>query len=455
MWSDDGEYMYFVKYINSKLSPTGIMRVPKTGGEMELINADYPYLHNSVSPDGKWAASETHYILENGKYKSYIILIDLETKKSKLIAKVGTWLSHPGHVHPSFSQDSKKLTFTFADENDRLWIGYTDISDITHIYGDSPPKVIINENFDELSEEWLIDDGMEWTPEIVNDPENPQNSVLAVKKDGIPDDSNKSLRITAPQALNGFADLDFRFYIPTDVPTGEESPEAYNEEVRQSVYFLGLNAVNKVIFYGDVRGGNSEQAYFRVYAPTETGGIPGAETGLQWKVNYDEWYSVRIHFLMPEKKFEVYLNGNFLGRYFLRCINSPELFLETVPNFRQFCLYDFRTNTYNLQYFDDIKITGYSYKITDVNFKNAQNQTVNGITAGGKIESVTVEGAALQTTAARLVCAVYDDGRLYDSKVVLPGTPINMQLPKNTQNITIKTAIWNFETMEPLSDVYP
>lgn len=123
MWAADGESLYFVKYPHSPLKPTGIYRVHKQGGDAEWINGDFPYWHVSLSPDGRWAVSDTIERTDTSK----IVLINLADRTSRLLCELPMWREHPGHPHPSFSPDSQKVCFTFADENQRLWIGIIDI----------------------------------------------------------------------------------------------------------------------------------------------------------------------------------------------------------------------------------------------------------------------------------------------------------------------------------------
>ncbi|WP_372632362.1 hypothetical protein [Cohnella sp.] len=119
MWSPDGEHLYFVKYPQSPLKPTGIYRVHKRTGEAEFINGDYAYWHVSLSPDGCWAVADTIEDWETSK----IVLINLRDRSSRLLCEQPMWPQHPGHPHPSFSPDSRKISFTLADENRHLWVG--------------------------------------------------------------------------------------------------------------------------------------------------------------------------------------------------------------------------------------------------------------------------------------------------------------------------------------------
>ncbi|MFD0716499.1 TolB family protein [Paenibacillus sp. GCM10027626] len=124
MWASDGSGLYFVKYAHSPHKPAGVYYADRNGKSQTFINGDYLYWHVSVSPDGRYAAADTQ---EAGKSK--IVLIDLATRQSKLLCELPCRGIHPGHPHPSFSPDSQKLVFTYADEQDTLWVGVTDIGE--------------------------------------------------------------------------------------------------------------------------------------------------------------------------------------------------------------------------------------------------------------------------------------------------------------------------------------
>lgn len=118
MWAGDGEGLYWVQYGASPIKPTGVYYADKRRGwQAEWINGDYKYWHAAPSPDGRWVVADTHE--RPGK----VVLIDLQSRQSRLLAEIGLWWSHPGHPHPSFSPDSRKVTYTFADQNQSLWIG--------------------------------------------------------------------------------------------------------------------------------------------------------------------------------------------------------------------------------------------------------------------------------------------------------------------------------------------
>lgn len=131
MWSPDGERLYFVKYEGSPMGQSGIMYVDKCGENAELLNGEYPYLHLSVSPDNRWIVADTKYEYVDGARYSNVVCVNVDTGDAVLLARVRVGESHPGHAHPSFSQDGEKVAFTFADAVGKLWVGVMDVSDIT------------------------------------------------------------------------------------------------------------------------------------------------------------------------------------------------------------------------------------------------------------------------------------------------------------------------------------
>jgi Tol biopolymer transport system component len=131
IWAFDGSGLYFVKYAHSPDKPTGVYFADKRGERHAFVNGDYTYWHVGVSPDDRYAAADTQ---EPGR--SRIVLIDTATKQSKLLCELPCRGVHPGHPHPSFSPDSRKVTFTFSDEQDTLWVGVMDIGDWKELSGE-------------------------------------------------------------------------------------------------------------------------------------------------------------------------------------------------------------------------------------------------------------------------------------------------------------------------------
>ncbi|KAA1183495.1 hypothetical protein [Paenibacillus sp. B2(2019)] len=131
IWAFDGSGLYFVKYPHSPDQPSGILFVEKRGMGHEFINGDYRYWHVGVSPDGRYVAADTQE-----PDISKIVLIDTITKRSTLLCELPCRGVHPGHPHPSFSPDSRKITFTFSDAHNVLWVGIMDITDCMQLGGD-------------------------------------------------------------------------------------------------------------------------------------------------------------------------------------------------------------------------------------------------------------------------------------------------------------------------------
>lgn len=127
MWSYDGEWLYFVKYSHSPLASAGICRISRGGHSSELINGDYRYWHACPSTDGRYVVADT--LLDEGE-GSEIVLIDLATRKSWMLCRVNRWNQHPGHPHPSFSPDNRKIIFTYANDNCDLCVGIMELAQI-------------------------------------------------------------------------------------------------------------------------------------------------------------------------------------------------------------------------------------------------------------------------------------------------------------------------------------
>lgn len=121
MWAYGGERLFFVKYDPSPLKPAGIYWVDKHGEHSGFLNGDYSYWHAAASPDDRWVVADTH---EHG---SKIVLVDAARGTSRPLCEVRRWEEHPGHPHPAFSPDSRKVSFTFADDDNRLWVGIVEI----------------------------------------------------------------------------------------------------------------------------------------------------------------------------------------------------------------------------------------------------------------------------------------------------------------------------------------
>lgn len=126
MWSYDGERLYFVKYGVSPLAPKGIYYVTKDGQRWGCVNSEHVHWHAAVSPDGRWAVSDTG----PGGTRSRIVLTDVHSGKSAVLCEIDRWKHHPGHPHPSFSPDSSKVSFTYEDESGYLRVGCMDVSDV-------------------------------------------------------------------------------------------------------------------------------------------------------------------------------------------------------------------------------------------------------------------------------------------------------------------------------------
>ena len=121
-WAPDGKGMYFVKYPQSPLKPTGLGYVDMETGENEILFSGYPYWHVSVSKDGKHLSADTMRGCFDGTDLSEVVVADIAERTETVIDVVHSTGKHPCHPHPHFSLDSKMLVYTIRTETDRTTI---------------------------------------------------------------------------------------------------------------------------------------------------------------------------------------------------------------------------------------------------------------------------------------------------------------------------------------------
>lgn len=149
-WMKDGDKILFCK--SGKIGYNGLVMVDVDGKNRRYISNGYSHLHAGASPvDERWIISDTEY---NGK-DTYIVLTDALTGDAYLLAKPYQTGANPGHGHPHFSQDGKKIFFGFYNENDVVSIGWTDISDIIEV----APEVTVESLSDNCTVEVIHRDG--------------------------------------------------------------------------------------------------------------------------------------------------------------------------------------------------------------------------------------------------------------------------------------------------------
>ena len=156
-WSRNGDNVYFVKYKNAYTQGQhGVYRVPRTGGSATLLNGSHEYWHVACSPKvestGDWLVADTNIVQESpGVFTSKIVLIDARsagtgTVRSKQLLKIRVLPNHPGHPHPSFSRDGKKISFGVVDDDGNLCVGWMDISNWINNGIDAPNPASANQN---------------------------------------------------------------------------------------------------------------------------------------------------------------------------------------------------------------------------------------------------------------------------------------------------------------------
>ena len=121
-WSPDGKGMYFVKYPQSPLKPTGLGYVDMETGENKILFSGYPYWHVGVSKDGKYLSADTMRGCFDGTDLSDVVIADIAEKTETVIDVVHSTGKHPCHPHPHFSLDSKMVVYTIRTERNRTTV---------------------------------------------------------------------------------------------------------------------------------------------------------------------------------------------------------------------------------------------------------------------------------------------------------------------------------------------
>lgn len=121
-WTPDGKGMYFVKYPQSPLKPTGLGYVDMETGKNEILFSGYPYWHVGVSKDGKYLSADTMRGCFDGTDLSEVVVADIAEKTETVIDVVHSTGKHPCHPHPHFSLDSKMVVYTIRTETNRTTI---------------------------------------------------------------------------------------------------------------------------------------------------------------------------------------------------------------------------------------------------------------------------------------------------------------------------------------------
>lgn len=115
MWASDGKGLYFVKYPQSPIKPTGLYYSDFVTGKKEALFSGFPYWHVGVSKDGKYLIADTMRGVFDGTDLSEVVLADIKEKSETVIDVIHANSNHPGHPHPSMSPDSSKIVYTAVD----------------------------------------------------------------------------------------------------------------------------------------------------------------------------------------------------------------------------------------------------------------------------------------------------------------------------------------------------
>ena len=121
-WSPDGRGLYFVKYPQSPLKPTGLGYVDLETGENEILFSGYPYWHVGVSKDGNYLSADTMRGCFDGTDLSEVVIADIAEKTETVIDVVHSTGKHPCHPHPQLSLDSRMVVYTIRADTDRTTV---------------------------------------------------------------------------------------------------------------------------------------------------------------------------------------------------------------------------------------------------------------------------------------------------------------------------------------------
>jgi len=108
-WAYDGSGLFFVKYdIPGTLKPNGIYFVDLKGNA-KCINSETNHWHVCANRALTHTASDTG----SAGTVSKVLLTEIKTGKMQVLNEITRFQNHPGHPHPSFSPDGKKVVYTF------------------------------------------------------------------------------------------------------------------------------------------------------------------------------------------------------------------------------------------------------------------------------------------------------------------------------------------------------
>jgi hypothetical protein len=86
--------------------------------------------HLTVSPDMKWIAGDTWGAWKNpeGKVFQTIMMFDVATRKFANLCWIPRSKGHPGHPHPNFSPDGRRIAFTHLDDGGHTQVAFIDVA---------------------------------------------------------------------------------------------------------------------------------------------------------------------------------------------------------------------------------------------------------------------------------------------------------------------------------------
>lgn len=158
VWSENGEYLYFVKYTNNQQKgQNGIVRIPfkptgeynengypvlEDSGEREYINGDYSYWHMFPSGDNRWCVGDINQPTWGYGSKYGGVRVALMSTLTYESYPLVTWApaysgSHPHQPHARISHGGQTVAWQMSllDANGstspNVGVGFMDVTDIT------------------------------------------------------------------------------------------------------------------------------------------------------------------------------------------------------------------------------------------------------------------------------------------------------------------------------------
>lgn len=137
VWAADGREMAMMKldpagFVQGDQGETHLGRIivgDKDGRHFDEAVSSEQLLHPCLSRDGKWLCADRISYL--GKtIQEGVVLIERDTKKTKLIATTGSCKTGADHQHPSFNRRGDQILFSNPDENGNAQVCVIDLKQV-------------------------------------------------------------------------------------------------------------------------------------------------------------------------------------------------------------------------------------------------------------------------------------------------------------------------------------